>query len=200
MDYLKAHARTSNVWDITISETDKDLGSDIMSRITVQLAEDNTMLIPDGTYSVANGGILVNTSTDNLNSTYRTTSSPVDITDATLTIVNDRANATSVITCSFQVGNDVLSFEYSGNVNGFVYEEIGDEGITEWDSFKIQSQWDDCKYVVGKSSAVTVEFYIRKQGGKKSDPLAAGVYPNMLRLSVGIENVDDLIADLAAAL
>jgi cystathionine beta-lyase/cystathionine gamma-synthase len=30
--------------------------------------------------------------------------------------------------------------------------------------------------------------------------VAAGVYPNMLRLSVGIENVDDLIADLAAAL
>jgi cystathionine beta-lyase/cystathionine gamma-synthase len=26
------------------------------------------------------------------------------------------------------------------------------------------------------------------------------VYPNMLRLSVGIENVDDLIADLKAAL
>lgn len=178
LDYLKAHARTSNVWDITISETDKYLGSDIMTRITVQLAEDNAMLIPDGTYSVANGGILVNTSTDNLNSTYRrNTSTPVDITDATLTIVNDLANATSVITCSFQVGNDVLSFEYSGNVNGFVYEEIGDEGITEWDSFKIQSQWDDCKYVVGKSSSVTVEFYIHKQGGTKSDPLAAGVYP-----------------------
>ena len=32
------------------------------------------------------------------------------------------------------------------------------------------------------------------------EQVAAGVYPNMLRLSVGIENVDDLIADLAAAL
>ena len=32
------------------------------------------------------------------------------------------------------------------------------------------------------------------------EQIAAGVYPNMLRLSVGIENVDDLIADLAAAL
>ena len=31
------------------------------------------------------------------------------------------------------------------------------------------------------------------------EQVAAGVYPNMLRLSVGIENVDDLIADLAAA-
>jgi O-acetylhomoserine (thiol)-lyase len=33
-----------------------------------------------------------------------------------------------------------------------------------------------------------------------AEQVAAGVYPNMLRLSVGIENVDDLIADLAAAL
>ena len=32
------------------------------------------------------------------------------------------------------------------------------------------------------------------------EQVAAGVYPNMLRLSVGIENVDDLIADLAQAL
>ena len=32
------------------------------------------------------------------------------------------------------------------------------------------------------------------------EQVAAGVYPNMLRLSVGIENVDDLIADLEQAL
>ena len=32
------------------------------------------------------------------------------------------------------------------------------------------------------------------------EQVAAGVYPNMLSLTVGIENVDDLIADLAAAL
>lgn len=32
------------------------------------------------------------------------------------------------------------------------------------------------------------------------EQIAAGVYPNMLRLSVGIENVDDLIADLSEAL
>ena len=32
------------------------------------------------------------------------------------------------------------------------------------------------------------------------EQVAAGVYPNMLRLSVGIESVDDLIADLSAAL
>lgn len=32
------------------------------------------------------------------------------------------------------------------------------------------------------------------------EQVAAGVYPNMLRLSVGIENIDDLIADLEQAL
>ena len=30
--------------------------------------------------------------------------------------------------------------------------------------------------------------------------LAAGVQPDMIRLSVGIENADDIIADLAQAL
>ncbi len=34
----------------------------------------------------------------------------------------------------------------------------------------------------------------------EQEQIAAGVYPDMLRLSVGIENADDLIADLAAAL
>lgn len=34
----------------------------------------------------------------------------------------------------------------------------------------------------------------------EQEQIAAGVYPDMLRLSVGIENSDDLIADLAAAL
>lgn len=34
----------------------------------------------------------------------------------------------------------------------------------------------------------------------EKERVAAGVYPDMLRLSVGIENVDDLIADLDAAL
>ena len=32
------------------------------------------------------------------------------------------------------------------------------------------------------------------------EQVAAGVYPNMLRLSVGTEHVDDIIADLSAAL
>ena len=34
----------------------------------------------------------------------------------------------------------------------------------------------------------------------EQEQIAAGVYPDMLRLSIGIENSDDLIADLAAAL
>ncbi len=32
------------------------------------------------------------------------------------------------------------------------------------------------------------------------EQVAAGVYPNMLRLSVGTEHIDDIIADLSAAL
>ncbi|MBR4046551.1 MAG: BACON domain-containing protein [Alistipes sp.] len=174
LDFLKAQARTANIWDITISETDVNLGSNVLSRITIQLANDNAMLIPDGTYSVENGGVLVNSSTDNSYSTYRTTSAATDITNATFTIANDRENATSAISCSFQVGNQVLSFEYTGAVEGFVYEELSDEGITEWNSFRIYSQWGSNVYTYLQAQSVqgvNFDLYITNN----VDPIAGGI-------------------------
>lgn len=175
LDYLKAQARTANIWDITISETDVNLGSNVLSRITIQLANDNAMLIPDGTYSVENGGVLVNNSTNNSYSTYRSnTSTATAITNATFTIANDCENATSAISCSFQVGNQVLSFEYAGAVEGFVYEELSDEGITEWNSFYIYSQWSSnkCTYLKAQSvQGVNFDLYITNN----VDPIAGGI-------------------------
>ena len=76
---FEAKPRTANVWDIIMSEKHTDLGTPY-TRITVQLPEDNTGLIPTGEYSTADGSILVNSSTENGNSEWRYTSSGADIT------------------------------------------------------------------------------------------------------------------------
>ena len=36
--------------------------------------------------------------------------------------------------------------------------------------------------------------------GSEADLLAAGIDPNLMRLSIGLENADDLIADIENAL
>lgn len=175
--WLKASTRSANQWDIIICEKDEYNVGDIFTRISVQLPEDNAMYITDGTYSVANGGILLNSSLLNGYSTYAYNGVAEDIADATIEVVNDLDAKTSVIKGSFTVGNILYSLEYSGAVDGFVYEKLGDDGITAWDEFCIYSQWDDFKYIVAKSSGVTFDIYLVKLGGKKSDPLATGRYP-----------------------
>lgn len=175
---FKAQARGAQEWDINMSESHPTMG-EMFTRISVKIAENNTSYIPDGVYSVENGGILVNGSGSVNNSYWRTnTSMPTDITICKLVVANDFENEISSISGSFQIGNEVYVFEYNDRVQGFMYEELGDDGITEWTSFKVQNQWDDCKYIVGKSPlGVDVEFYLHKVGGKKADPVAYGTYP-----------------------
>lgn len=176
IEMFRAQAQSANSWDIIMSEIHPTMG-EMFTRISIQLPENNAMYITDGTYSVADGSVLLNTIYDNSYSTYRYNSSGDDIIDANVTVTNDLEAQTTVVIGSFQVGSDVFTFEYRGYVEGFMYEELSDEGITEWDKFFIYSQWDDTKYIVAKASGVTIDLYLKKLGGKKSDPLAAGTYP-----------------------
>ena len=173
---FETKATAADAWNIIMFEKTEYLGTP-QTRISVKLPADNAMYITDGEYSVANGGILLNTSTNNSYSTYRVNGNSADISDCTIEVTNDFENQTSVIKGTFTVGDTIFSFNYRGNVKGFVYEKIGDEGITAWDEFYIYSQWDDTKYIVAKSSGISMEFYLKKLGGKKSDPLAVGTYP-----------------------
>ena len=176
MSEVRAHALSSDTWDLIFFEVNPDMG-DPMTRITVKLPEANAMLIPDGTYSVADGTIIPNTSEDkSVGSCFRYNGSGVSIYDATLTISIDKENETAKFNGVFKVAGAEYTFQWDGPVNGFVYQEIGDAGITEWDDFYIYSQWSDCKYIVGEASGVKVEFYVYKLGGKASDALAAGTY------------------------
>ncbi|MBR2436972.1 MAG: BACON domain-containing protein [Alistipes sp.] len=172
---FKAQARTADVWDIIMSEKHPDLG-EVFTRITVQLPENNAGLIPTGEYSTEDGSILVNSSTVNGNSEWRYTTAGADITICDLYVENDLEAHTSYIEGQFQIGNDVYGFVFEGAVPGFMYEEIGEEGVTSWNNVYVRSSFDDCKVLMMEADGFTAEFFLHKLGAKKADALAAATY------------------------
>ena len=176
---FEAKPRTADTWDIIMSELHPERGQ-MFTRITVQLAEDNTGLIPIGDYSTEDGSILVNTSTNNSYSTWRYNSSAADITFCELYVENDLEAHTSYIEGMFQVGDEVYGFSYEGAVDGFMYEELGEEGVTNWTSFSSRYSFDDCYILTGIAEGFNLEFYIHEMGVTKTNhgtSPSAGTYP-----------------------
>ncbi|MBO5830633.1 MAG: hypothetical protein J6R01_03420, partial [Alistipes sp.] len=157
-------------WDITMHEHDPNKGI-MYTRLSIKLAEGNAMFIPDGTYSVANGGFLVNTPTCNDYSTYRynVSSDSADITDATIEVSNNFDRKSSTIKGTFTVGNNIISFQYIGAVSGFMYEQISEDGITEWTSFTTRYGWDDIYILNATADGVTIQLNIHELGASKSN-------------------------------
>ena len=174
---VRATATSSNTWDLILFEEDPILGV-MFSRISVKLPEANGFYITEGTYSMADGSILRNNSNVETtgNSYYRYNGSGAAMTDATLTMNIDKENEKAHFYGKFNTADGEYTFEWNGAVDGFMYEDLGDAGITNWSDFYIYSQWSDCKYIVGEASGVKVEFYLHKLGGLSSDALAAGTY------------------------
>lgn len=165
---FEAKPRTPDVWDIVLSELHPERGQ-MMTRITVKLSEDNTGLIPTGEYSTEDGSILVNSASDNSNSSWRYNSSATDITICELYVENDLDAHTSSIEGQFQVGNEVYGFTFEGAVPGFMYEELGDEGVTNWTSFSSRYSFDDCYILTGVAEGFNLEFYIHEMGVTKNN-------------------------------
>ena len=165
---FETQARTADTWDIIMSEMHTERGQ-MFTRITVQLSEDNTGLIPTGEYSTEDGSILVNTSTNNSYSTWRYNSTATDITFCELYVENDLEAHTSYIEGMFQVGIEVYGFSYEGAVDGFMYEELGEEGVTNWTSFSSRYAFDDCYILSGNAEGFTIELYIHEMGVTSSN-------------------------------
>ena len=157
-------------WDIIMMEKDPSKGN-MYTRLSIKLAEGNAMFIPDGTYSVANGGFLVNTPTCNDYSTYRynVSGDTADITDATIEVSNNFDSKVSTIKGTFTAGNNIISFEYRGAVNGFMYEQISEDGITEWTTFTTRYGWDDVYMLNATADGVTIQLYIHELGASSSN-------------------------------
>ena len=176
---FEAQARTADTWDIIMSELHPERGQ-MFTRITVKLSEDNTGLIPTGEYSSEDGSILVNSATNNSYSTWRYNSTATDITFCELYVENDLEAHTSYIEGLFQVGNEVYGFSYEGAVDGFMYEELGEDGVTNWTSFSSRYSFEDCYILSGNAEGFTIELYIHEMGVTKNNHgtvPAVGTYP-----------------------
>ncbi|MBQ2240329.1 MAG: BACON domain-containing protein [Alistipes sp.] len=172
---VRANAISNDTWNLVLFEHDRILG-EMYTRITVKLPKANAQYITDGTYSVADGTIIPNNSADTgSGSYYRYNGNGLPIYDATLNITVDKENETAKFDGVFKVAGGEYTFSWDGAVNGFVYQDL-DAGITDWDYFYIYSHWDDTKYVVAYSGGIRFDWYLKKLGGKKSDPVAAGTY------------------------
>ena len=166
-------------WDVTFVEHDTLLG-DMQTRISFSLAEANTQRVSDGTYSVENRGILVNTADYNGYSSYRDNASlAADITVAEFTVATDTDAKTIAISGTFQAGNAVVTLNYNGEMRGMDLGEAVTGAInhTEWAS--VVKNWIENKELLftatsadGSLKAV-FDFY----DYDSTKVLAEGAYP-----------------------
>ena len=166
-------------WDVTFVEHDTLLG-DMQTRISFSLAEANTQRVSDGTYSVENRGILVNTADYNGYSSYRDNASlAADITVAEFTVATDTDAKVIAISGTFQAGNAVVTLNYNGEMRGMDLGEAVTGAInhTEWAS--VVKNWIENKELLftatsadGSLKAV-FDFY----DYDSTKVLAEGAYP-----------------------
>jgi hypothetical protein len=124
-------------WNVTFVEK-VDLMGECQTVISFYMEEGNAQRIVDGTYSVANGGILVNSAVQNGHSTYRgNTSESIDITDAEFTVSVDTEAKEITINGTFQAGTNIVTLNYTGGIRGMdLTESTGAANhVTEWTSF-----------------------------------------------------------------
>lgn len=151
-------------WDVTFVEHDTLLG-DMYTRISFALAEANVQRVTDGTYSVANDGILLNTSSENGYSTYRYNSSEIaDILDATFTVATDTTAKTISIEGTFKAGDKNIEIKYNGEMRGMDLGEAttGAISYSEWSD--VYKQFDGTQelgfYAISADGALKLWLYI----------------------------------------
>ena len=130
-------------WNVTFIEHDAVLG-DMQTIICFELPEASAQRVTDGTYSVANGGILINSANQNGYSTYRANASiATDITVAEFAVVTDTEAKTISFAGTFQAGIDIVTLNYTGEIRGMDLSDgaIKEDMWTEWSSVK--KNWND---------------------------------------------------------
>ena len=162
------------MWEVIFIETDRMLG-DMQTRICFHMDEANAQRVSDGTYTVENGGILVNTSTMNGFSTYRANGSlATDITVAEITVTTDTDAKVISFVGTFQAGNNIVTLNYTGEVRGMDLGEAvsGTIVCNEWKSVK--KNWEEAGQFMftAKSSdgTLSILFNILHSGGTKLCP------------------------------
>ena len=162
------------VWEVIFVEHDSMLG-DMQTRICFNLAEANAQRVSDGTYTVENGGILVNSTYNNGFSTYRANGSlATDITVAEIAVSTDTDAKLITFAGTFQAGNAIVTLDYTGEVRGMDLGEAvsGTIVCNEWKSVK--KNWEEAGQFMftAKSAdgALSILFNILHSGGTKLCP------------------------------
>ncbi|MBQ5924761.1 MAG: hypothetical protein IIW97_05410, partial [Alistipes sp.] len=167
-----------HVWNVTFVEHD-DLLGDMQTVISFYMEEANVHSLVSGTYSSAEGTILLNSAARNGYSTYRANASlATDISEASFVVAVDTDAQTISFDGSFQAGNDVVALTYSGAVRGMDLSgnTSNEVNCTDWKWFNKNFQdTSECLFT-GRSSdnALEIMFHIQHSGGTKVIP--AGTY------------------------
>jgi hypothetical protein len=167
-----------NVWNVTFVEHD-DLLGDMQTVISFYMEEANIHSLVSGSYSSANGTILLNSASQNGFSTYRANASlSTDISNAAFEVAVDTEAQTISFNGSFQAGNDIVALSYTGAVRGMDLSgnTSNEVNCTSWKWFN--KNWQDeteCLFT-GRSSdnALEIMFHIQHSGGTTVIP--AGTY------------------------
>lgn len=167
-----------NVWNVTFVEHD-DLLGDMQTVISFYMEEANVHCLAAGSYSSANGTILLNSASQNGFSTYRANASlSTDISNAAFEVAVDTEAQTISFNGSFQAGNDIVALSYSGAVRGMDLSgnTSNEVNCTSWKWFNKNFQDETECLFTGRSSdnALEIMFHIQHSGGTKVIP--AGTY------------------------
>ncbi|MBP3547642.1 MAG: BACON domain-containing protein [Alistipes sp.] len=182
-EIVRASTEDGLTWNLIFFENNAVMGNP-MTRITVQLAEANKLHITDGTYTLANGGIVAGGNASN-GSFYRYTREGDGgvMTECELTVAIDKDAATAKLSGYFVAAGNRLNFEYNGAVDGFRYVEAGEEGIVDWKCAYIYSQWKEksqageCSTLWLKSNAGDkFELYVKNFVNPVNKGLGTGTY------------------------
>ena len=169
-------------WDVTFVEHDNSKG-DMYTVISFALAEANSQRITDGTYTVENGGILLNNANDNGYSTYRSNVSDLaaDVYAASFEVTTDTVNKTISIVGTFSAADVNLSINYNGEIRGMDLGEavVGAIEYNEWGS--VYKQFDGYQelgfYAISADGALKLWLYIPHTANSDGTKLLpAGTY------------------------
>ena len=163
-----------HVWNVTFVEHD-DLLGDMQTVISFYIEEANVHSLVSGTYSSAEGTILLNSAVRNGYSTYRANASlATDISDASFVVAVDTDAQTISFDGSFQAGNDVVALSYNGTMRGMDLSgnTSNEVNCTDWKRFDKNWQDDTECIFTGKSSdnALEIMFHIQHSAGTKVIP------------------------------
>ena len=191
------------MWEVIFIEKDDMLG-EMQTRICFYMDEANAQRVSDGTYTVENGGILVNSTYNNSYSTYRSNGSlATDITAANIAVSTNTDTQKISFNGTFQAGNAIVTLDYTGEVRGMDLGEAvtGKIVCNEWKS--VLKKWEEAGQFMfearSSDNKLVILFDILHSGGTKLCPEGTYEVGDYVWKGDVLENTTDITYNGVAA-